>query len=66
MYIQSHLWTEIGPLGRPGQTAQQSVMGECRPAVGPAQTPSPSEGGSPVQGTLRNGECAIVTHAQAS
>lgn len=51
MYIQSHLWTEIGPLGRPGQTAQQSVMGECRPAVGPAQTPSPSEEGSPVQGT---------------
>lgn len=55
-----------GPLGHLGQTVRQSVMGGSKPAVGPAQTPSLSEGGSPVQGTLTNGECAIVIHAKAS
>lgn len=55
-----------GPLGHPGQTVRQSVTGGSKPAVGPAQTLSLSEGGSPVQGTLTNGECAIVTHAKAS
>lgn len=57
---------ETGLLGHPGQTVRQSVTGGSKPAVGPAQTPSLSEGGSPVQGTLTNGECAIVTHAKAS